>query len=362
MEHVQSAFVFVVTLSILILVHEWGHFITAKRLGVRVERFALGFGPTIYSKIYNGTRYMINIIPLGGYVKLAGDDRLECKGGTDEFFARSIRDRALIVVNGPIVNFILAYVCLFIVFMVGYPDFSTKVGTVLPGYPAQTAGIEVNDKITRINGQPVASWSQLQEVISTSQGPTIQVQLQRIDKEIELVIIPRMETVKTIFGNQQQIRRIGIGQTEDLVSLRYGPGVALVRAGQELVKITTLTYKSLVAMVIGAMSVKENMTGPIGIFFIIQKAAQMGWSHVIFIMGVISASLAIFNLLPIIPLDGGHLFLFALEKIRGRALSVRVDEYIAKAGFSFIILLGLFVIYNDCERLGWLDKIKQLFS
>lgn len=360
MEHLQSTILFVVTLSILILVHEWGHFITAKRLGIRVERFALGFGPTIYSRVYNGTWYMINIIPLGGYVKLAGDDRLECKGRPDEFFARPIGHRALVVLNGPVVNFIFAYVCLFIVFMIGYPDLSTKIGTILDGYPAQAAGIQVNDQIVGVNGQPVESWTQLQEAIATSKGPTIRVRLRRNGEEIERVIAPRAETVKTIFGKYKEARMIGIRPTEDLVSLRYSAGVSLVKAMQELAKITALTYKAILAMLTGAMSVKDNVTGPIGIFYILQRAAEMGFSHVIFILGVISASLAIFNLLPIIPLDGGHLFLFAVEKIRGRALPPRVDEYVAKVGFSFIVLIALFVLYSDFARFGWLDKLKQL--
>jgi regulator of sigma E protease len=126
--NLQSTGVFLAVLSILIVVHEWGHFITAKWLGVVVEEFALGFGPKLWSKKHNGTEYMLKLIPLGGYVKMAGDDRTKCTGAKHEFFSKSIGHRSLIVLNGPIVNFILAYICFVFVFMLGYPDLSNKVG------------------------------------------------------------------------------------------------------------------------------------------------------------------------------------------------------------------------------------------
>ena len=358
--NLNSTILFIVTLSILIVVHEWGHFITAKRLGIAVERFALGFGPTIYSRKHNGTLYMINIIPLGGYVKMAGDERSQCSGKPDEFYSKPVGHRALVVINGPVVNFIFAYICLFVVFMVGYPDLSNKVGTILEGYPAQAAGVQAGDEILRVNDRITESWSGLQEAISSSSADTIQLRIRRDGREIDTTIAPRVEMNKSIFGKYQKVRLVGIRPAEDILTLKYNPAVALLKSGQELIKITSMTYKAIFAMLTGSMSVKENVTGPIGIFYILQKAAAMGMSHVLFIMGVISASLAIFNLLPVIPLDGGHLFLLGIEKLRGRALSPRVDEYIARVGFSLIILLAIFVLYSDFSRFGFFDKIKQL--
>src|SRR3989338_3191886 len=358
--NLNSTILFVVTLSILIVVHEWGHFITAKRLGITVERFALGFGPTIYSRIHNGTRYMINIIPLGGYVKMAGDERSQCAGRPDEFYAKPAGHRALVVLNGPVVNFIFAYVCLFIVFLAGYPDLSNKIGTILDGYPAQTAGLQVGDQILKVNDRAIESWIGLQEAITTSTGDRMRLTIVRAGEKIEKTIAPRQEMSKSIFGKKRQTRLIGIRPAEDIVTLKYDPAVALLKAGQELGKITTMTCKARFAMLTGSMSVKENVTGPIGIFYILQKAAEMGMTHVLFIMGVISASLAIFNLLPVIPLDGGHLLLLGIERLRGRALSARADEYVAKAGFSLIVLLAVFVLYSDFSRFGFIDKIKQL--
>lgn len=358
----QSSILFIISLSILIVVHEWGHFITAKKLGIKVERFALGFGPNIYSRVHNGTQYMINIIPLGGYVKMAGDDRTQVSGRPDEFYSKPIGHRALVVVNGPLINFVFAYICLFFVFMMGYPDLSNKIGTILDGYPAQAAGLQPGDQVVQFNDRKIESWNGLQEAIVNSKEEQIQVKVLRNGQELDITVTPRTETNKTIFGKYAQMRLVGIRPSDEIISLRYSPGVALAKAGQELAKITTMTYKAIFSMLTGAMSVKENVTGPIGIFYILQKAAELGISHVLFILGVISASLAIFNLLPIIPLDGGHLFLFAIEKLRGRALSPKIDEYVAKVGFSLIIMLAIFVLYSDFARFGFFDKIKGLFQ
>ena len=138
--NIQSVVVFLVVLSILIIVHEWGHFITAKRLGVDVQRFALGFGPTLYSKVYNGTTYMINAIPLGGYVKMAGDDRTECTGASGEFYSKPVGYRSLVVLNGPVINFFLAYFSFILVFMIGYPGQSTTITELVAGGPAVQQG------------------------------------------------------------------------------------------------------------------------------------------------------------------------------------------------------------------------------
>ncbi len=132
----QSTTVFILVLSVLIIVHEWGHFITAKRLGIEVERFALGFGPTLFSKTYNRTTYLINAIPLGGYVKMAGDERSECKGEPGEFYSKSIGHRSLVVLNGPVVNFVLAYISFILVFMIGYPGQSSVIANLVDGGPA----------------------------------------------------------------------------------------------------------------------------------------------------------------------------------------------------------------------------------
>lgn len=450
--NIQSVIVFIMVLSILIIVHEWGHFITAKRLGVEVQRFALGFGPMLFSKVYNGTTYMINAIPLGGYVKMAGDERSECKGDPGEFYSKPVGRRALIVLNGPIVNFILAYVSFVLVFMIGYPGQSTMItelvdggpaqaaglqagdkiiavdsrrvygwlnlearlegaqsgaievtvvrdsekvtqtvfpeivtkpnlvgrsrkvrdlgienlpniiGGLIEGYPAQEAGLEASDRIIEIDSQKISSWKSLQKAVANSTGDQITLKLVRDGQEIVKTVIPKIDIQKDEDGQEIEKRKIGIGPEQEFDLFRFGLGNALVFAVEELVYITRLTYESLYRMIIGAMSAKESVTGPVGIFYIVKGAAEAGISHLLFILGVISASLAIFNLLPMIPLDGGHLFLFGIEKIRGRAMPPKVDEYIARTGFSLIILLALFVFYSDFIRFGWFDSIGRWFG
>jgi len=450
--NVQSVVIFIAVLSILIIVHEWGHFITAKRLGVEVQRFALGFGPTLFSRVYNGTTYMINAIPLGGYVKMAGDERLECKGKPGEFYSKPTGHRALVVLNGPVVNFILAYISFILVFMIGYPGQSATIAelsdggpahvagfqqgdkiiaidsrkiygwlnlesrlegsqsktvevtverdgrqitrTVFPkliskpnlvgrsrmvrdlgidnlanviggfvsGYPAEKSGLETGDRIIEVDSQKITSWASLQRAIANSRGDQIVLKIVRNNQILVKSVSPKIDWQKDKSGQDIEKRMIGIGPEQEFNLFRFGLGNSLKFAGEELFFITMLTYESLYRMITGAISAKESVTGPVGIFYIVKGASEAGISHLLFILGVISASLAIFNLLPIIPLDGGHLFLFGIEKVRGKALSPKVDEYIARIGFSLIILLALFVFYSDFVRFGWFENIGNWFG
>jgi len=321
----------------------------------------VGFGPKLYSRMINNTEFMVCLIPLGGYVKMAGDERSECKGKSDEFFSKSPGKRALIVLNGPVVNFVLAYVSLVFVFVLGYPDLSSKIGKAMEGYPAYEAGLRVGDQVVRVNDTKVENWTELQKNISQSEGNQIELTFIREGEEITTVIFPRIECLKNVFGQSKETRIVGIKPAEEIITLKYNFGTSIVKAYQKLFEITALTYKSLYFMLTGSMSAKESMTGPIGIFYIVKSAAEMGFTHVLFIGGVISASLAIFNLLPLIPLDGGHLFFLGIEKLRGKPLSHKVDEYIARVGFGLILVLALFVFYNDFERFGWIEKINQIF-
>jgi len=366
-----SFVIFVIILSILILVHEWGHFITAVKCGVRVEQFALGFGPKLYSRVHDGTEYCLCLIPLGGFVKMAGDEREKCVGVSDEYFTKSAGQRALIILMGPMVNLILAYVCFWFVFMFGYVDMDLSsqkaapvVGEVLAHSPADQAGLRSGDKILSVNGQAILHWSQLQDLVSTSTAKQLTLTLDRAKHVVAVTLTPEQTDQQDIFGRMHKTRLIGVKQmpienAKDIVITRYGFFESFVKAGQELWDITIKTYSALYEMAIGARSPKEAM-GIIGMFFVIKFALTIGFSFVLHIVGIISASLAIFNLLPLIPLDGGHLFLIGLEKVRGKALSMKTDQFIAKTGFTLIIMLALFVFYSDFERIGLIDKIREV--
>lgn len=362
LENIQGIAVFAVFLGILISVHEWGHFITAKLCGVQVDEFAIGFGPRLFSKFYNGTNYLIKLFPLGGYVKMAGDERAKCTGKPGEFFSRPVGQRALIVINGPVVNFVLAYVCLYVVFLFGYPEISPRVGELMKDYPGQEAGLLAGDRIVTINGREVDSWSTLQKLVGESAEEKIELAVERNGLVLDKTLVPRVEESANIFGERVQRRLIGIVPSEEIISLRFGPVASAGKAGEKLWYFTALTYKALFKMVTGSMSAKESVGGPVFIFMIVKNAAEAGLTHFIFLLGVISLNLAIFNLLPVIPLDGGHLFLFGLEKIRGKPLPEKVDACISNVGVSLIVLLALFIFYIDFERIGLFDKIRQIFS
>ena len=369
----MSFIIFIFILSILILVHEWGHFITARKCGVKVEQFALGFGPKLFGWVHDGCEFCLCAIPLGGFVKMSGDEREKCMGSSDEYFSKSIGQRFLIVLMGPVVNILLAYVCFWFVFVIGFPDMdlSSKkiaplIGQVLPHSPAQDAGLELGDRILSVNGKSIVFWTQLQDSITSSTGNRLILGVERAKHQISIAITPQETDQQDIFGRLHKQRRIGVGpmpidNAKDVVITRYGFFQSFGKAGEELWDITVKTFEALYEMAIGARSPKDAM-GIVGMFFVIKFALTIGFAFVLHIVGVISASLGIFNLLPLIPLDGGHLFLLGLEKLRGKALSLKTDQWITKAGFALIIVLALFVFYSDFERVGWIEKIVKLFK
>ncbi len=367
----MALIVFIIILSTLIVVHEWGHFITAKKCGVKIEQFSLGFGPKLFSRVWDGTEFCLCVIPLGGYVKMAGDERSHATGNQEELLSKSVGQKALIVLMGPVVNLILAYLCFWLVFIIGKVDFDATakkvpavVGQVLANSPAQKAGLMPQDEVIGINDSPIHHWPDLQDYVSQSQTPSLKFVIHRAGQNITKDIIPEQQVQKDIFGREHKIRRIGVGplqiqKPQDIVIVRYNPIEALGQAAWELGDITVKTYTALYEMLIGLRSPKEAM-GIIGMFFVIKFALTVGFSFLLYIVAVISASLALFNLLPLIPLDGGHLLLFLIEKIRGKMLSQKVDEIIAKVGVSLIITLALFVFYVDFERIGLVDHFIKI--
>jgi len=354
----MGTLVFIIVLSILVIVHEYGHFLTARRMGVHVERFAIGFGPKLLSRrIKGGTEFLICLIPLGGYVKMAGDERNDCKGQKDEFYSKPVGHRALIVLAGPIVNYAFAYICFCLVFLIGYPTMGPKVGELVDGYPAQTAGLRVGDTVVQIGEKKIENWEDLQKTVSLSKEKSLDFLVTRENKPLHVFVDPVDEQAENIFGQKIQSRFVGMRPEKEIILLRYGPVSAVVKSAQKLGSITSTTYKALYLMITGGMSAKDAVTGPVGIFYMIKEAARLGFSYVIYLMAVISASLAIFNLLPLPVLDGGHLLLFGIEKLRGNPLPEKIDEAIHRVGLSMIILLALFVFYTDFVRYGIFDKI-----
>ncbi len=352
----MNLLIFLAVLSVLIVVHEWGHFIAARRLGVGVEKFSLGFGPRLCSWRSRGTEFLISAIPLGGYVKLAGDERASCHGRPEEFYSRSAIDRGVIIGMGPIVNFLFAFVCFYIILVTGFPMVANQVGLVMEGYPAHQAGIAVGDRVIAINDRAITNWDQLQATIAESAGRSLTFRIIRGGEERQLVMAPREDRLTNIFGQEEARFVVGLQPAEEVVFVRHGPIKALGQAAAELVKVVGTTLRALYYVVSGAMPAKDALGGPIRIFDVIANAASMGLAYLIFVMAVISASLGLFNLFPIPVLDGGHLFLLFLEGLRRRPLPEKIEENFNRVGFALLMCLMVFVFYNDLAEMGWIDK------
>jgi regulator of sigma E protease len=356
-----SILVFLFILSVLIIVHEFGHFIMAKKMGVRVEQFSLGFGPVLFKKKKKDTEYSVSLFPLGGFVKLAGDNLEEYTGKPDEYLSQKPSRRFWIIFFGPLLNYLLGILFFWVICFSGYPALTTKIGGLIDGFGAMEAGLKVGDKITAIDGKRVEYWEDLQKVIySKNSKESVSVLLLRDGKEIALPVRIKEKDIEDRTGKKRKLGLLGITPFNEIVTVRYGFFKSFIVGFNKAKDLTVITYKSLGLLITGRLSMRESMTGPLGIFFITSQAANLGLIAILHLMAVLSLSLAIFNLLPLPILDGGHIFLLALEKIRGKALSLKIDQIVNKIGTALLISLAIFVTYNDIVR-NFGDKISKFF-
>ncbi|MDD5130213.1 MAG: RIP metalloprotease RseP [Candidatus Omnitrophica bacterium] len=354
--------IFILILSLLIIVHEFGHFIAARKNGVRVEQFSLGFGPLIFKIKKGDTEYKLNLIPLGGYVKMAGDSQVEYKGAADEYFAKSPGKRFQIIFFGPLLNYILGFLFFWLIFFIGYPSLTSKVGGLIEGYGAKTAGLQVGDKIVAVDGRTVNLWDDLQQAIRERKtSSNVELAVLRDNQELKFDVPIKDKVLNDQLGHKRVLGIIGISPFDEVVEVRHGFFVSAYLGFKKTVDLTLMTYTGLWRLASGKMSMRDSMTGPLGIFFITSKAAKLGLIALMHLIAVLSVSLAIFNLLPLPILDGGHLFLLGLEKLRKKALGVKAEEIINNIGLSLMVTLALFVTYNDILRL-YGDKISKIVT
>ena len=353
--------IFIFILGLLILVHEFGHFIAAKRIGVRVEKFSLGFGPQLLKKKKHDTEYSIAAIPLGGFVKLAGDNLEEYKGRSYEYFAQSPGKRFQIIFFGPLLNYILGFLCLWLIFFAGYPALTTKVGGLLDGFGAKESGLQVGDKIIAVDGEAVAFWEELQKIVQTKKtAQKVLLSVLRDNKESKVEVFIKEKNLEDPLGQKHNVGLLGITPFDEIVKIKHGFIQSFLLGINKTWELTVITYKGLWRIITGKLSIRESVTGPLGIFYITSKAASLGIIAVLHLIAVISVSLAIFNLLPLPVLDGGHILFLGLEKIRGRTLSIRAERIITQVGATVIVSLAILVTYNDIVRLFG-DKLSKLF-
>ena len=345
----------IVLLGILIFVHELGHFIVAKLSGVGVLKFSLGFGPKILSKKIGETEYRLSAIPLGGYVKMVGEDPTEEEEVKKEDLPKSFSNKPLfkragIVLAGPLFNIIFAVFVLSIIYMGGVPILTTEVGNVVEGTPAYEAGIKKGDLITAINEQEIYRWEELTEIVHNSKGQLLIIQVERDKEYHEIQVIPELLKDKNMFGEDIETYKIGITASEKLITEKYNPLMAVIKGFEQTWQLTKLIGLTIVKLIERAIPA-ESVGGPIFIIQMAGKQAEAGLMSFLFFMAVISINLGIINLFPIPILDGGHLFFFLLEAIMGKPISIRKREIAQQIGLGIIILLIVFVFYNDLYRI-----------
>lgn len=354
------------TLGILIFVHELGHFLACRLTGVGVEKFSIGFGPELLSWQGKETRYSLSLIPFGGFVKPRGETQEEIKERGEkiksgDFLAASIWARFFILIAGVAMNFLFAYVLFASVMWIGRPMLSATIGGFIPGYPAETSGLKPGDQVTHVNGRAVRNWQDVTLQILESKVSRLELSVMRNSAAQKIVIAPQFEEGRDIFGQVKQVPRIGIKPSEEFTVERYGLVDSLVKAAQFEWQLTALTYEALWRLATGQLSFKA-ISGPIGIVSMAGSAAQMGAIALLQFAAVLSVSLGVINSLPIPALDGGHLFFLAIEAVKRKQLSLKVQERMTQIGFYFLMALMVLVVFNDLINIGAIDKIKSLFS
>jgi regulator of sigma E protease len=342
----------VVGLGVLIVFHEFGHFLLAKLSGVGVLTFSVGFGPKLWVKKKGETEYALSAFPLGGYVKMVGEDPEEEVKAVDlerSFAHKSLLKRTAIVAAGPGFNLLLAVFLLMVVFLFyGVPVLSNLVGAVEPDSPAAQAGIEKGDRIVAVDGQAVTAWDDLSSAIKQSGGQPLALRVQRSGEEVAMTVQPRKREVKNIFGELKEDWMIGIGSQ---VSIEKGdPGLAVSKAFIQTYEYSKLTLIGLYKMITREVS-PRNLGGPILIAQMAGQQAQEGIGSFLAFLAVLSINLGVLNLLPVPVLDGGHLFFFAVEAIIGRPVSLKYREKAQQVGIFLLLLLMIFAFANDIFRL-----------
>jgi regulator of sigma E protease len=352
MENVIYAIVAaIIGLGVLIIIHEFGHFLFAKLSGVGVLTFSVGFGPKLWVKKKGETEYALSAFPLGGYVKMVGEDPDEEVQPADiakSFSHKTLWQRIAIVAAGPGFNLLLAVLLLMIVFVFyGVPVLSTQVGAVEAGSPAERAGLTKGDRIVAVNGQPVTEWEELSKAIKESAGKPLQLQVRRAAQEIAVTVEPTKKEARTIFGEKREDWMIGIGSQ---VSIEKGnPGLAIVKAVQQTYDYSKLTLVALYKMISGEVS-PRNLGGPILIAQMAGQQAQEGLGSFLGFLAILSINLGVLNLLPIPVLDGGHLLFFLVEAVIGKPVAVRHREVAQQVGIFLLMLLMIYAFYNDIAR------------
>ena len=340
-----TAVAIIFTFGIVVFFHEFGHFLAAKRSGVKVEKFSLGFGPEIIGFTKGGTRYLLSAVPLGGYLKMAGENPEEAREGKpDEFLSQPWYKKIFIVLAGPVMNFVLA-ILLFslVVFVWGQPVVKmdeARIGEVTIDSPADKAGLKSGDKIIAIDGTAVTTWEDMSKVIHNKANQPVELKISRQEQELKIKVVPK-------YDKERKVGLIGIVAPFEMKRMNLLN--SLLKGVEQTIDWSVLTLKFLGLMIVG--KVKADVSGPVGIGQLISQVASTGLSNLFYLIAIISVNLGLFNLFPIPILDGGHIMFFTYEGISGKPLDVKKVNIAQVIGMSILIAIMIFATYKDFLRI-----------
>lgn len=364
-EPIRTILAFVVVLGVLVFFHELGHYLAARWRGIHVERFSVGFGRAIAAWTdKRGTEWRVGWLPLGGYVKLHGQEQPEDVSPEVQaswrvgqtFHEKPVRDRAIVVAAGPAANFLLAALMFGALYMtVGRPTASTAVAAVQESSAAARAGILPGDRILALDGQPVTRFDEVQRHIQPRAGTEVAITILRDGQQR---VIPAVPEARASGDRSLGVLGVSAASTE---FVRMNPFSAIWAGTVQTADITVQTLAAVWQMIAGGRGAEE-LGGPLRIAQMSGQVAEMGISSLISFMAVLSVNLALINLFPIPVLDGGHLMFYAAEAIRGRPLPPRAQEIGYRAGFALLITLFVFATWNDLSQLGLFRWASGLFG
>ena len=360
---------FLFVLTVVVFVHELGHFLVARWCGVAVKTFSIGFGPEIAGfNDRHGTRWRLSWIPLGGYVKFIDDDNAASAGhksleqlSPDErarsFQSKPLAARAAVVAAGPIANFILAIVIFTAIFaLFGERITAAKVDIVNPGSAAERAGFLPGDRVVSIDGKTIESFGEMQRIVGTSPDQPLHFVVDRNGQTVELTATPERKEITDHFGNVIRLGLLGIQRSaspEDWTLKRHDPLTAFGMALKESYFVISRSLGYLYDVVTGREAA-DQLGGPIRIAQVSGQVASAGFVALLNLAAIISVSIGLLNLFPIPMLDGGHLLFYGIEAIRGRPLSESTQEIGFRIGLAFVLMLMIFATWNDLIHLKFL--------
>lgn len=334
----------IIAFSVMILVHELGHFLMAKRVGITVYAFAIGFGPRLAGIRRGETTYAINALPFGGYVRMAGEDLDDAGGGAGSFRAMPVWQRMAVVIAGPAMNLLLALLLLMgTALIVGVPiGVSNRIGQLLPGWPAEQVGLRPGDAIVAIDGEPMDSGQRVIDTIHSRPNRDLRLTVERAGQRFEVTVRSRLDP-------DQQIGLIGF--RPEAIREHMGPARALAWAVGTVGDTVDVILTTLVGLFRQGRGIFDQLAGPVGAVRFLGEAGAAGAEIFVYTAAALSIMIGIFNLLPFPALDGGRLLFLIVEAVRRRPVDPRREGYIHLVGFALLILLLLTLTVRDIGNL-----------